>query len=281
MNLGLPNLLIVDGHSSRLSVETLMTAALNNVHILCLPSHLTHLLQPNDSGLNKLFKSELYACLRLAASHKIPQTFVQLTFHILCALAHDNMPSSIRNSFRHCGIWPFDDSKIATLLEKESASPDYCSLPQIALSVALIEERRDEGDRLRQEANAREKATPTLGRRRKRRFFSSSRSKVLTAADQLALIRLDETWTSILQMKAVDLHAYLVKNPHIFKDEDIYTSPATKRFRKVKDLEEIVYQALESQKESLGEVYDKWIHEKNVLLPSALISNSCSNNTEN
>lgn len=47
-----PNLLILDGHNSRLNVNTLVTAAMNNVEILCLPSYLTHLLQPNDANYN-------------------------------------------------------------------------------------------------------------------------------------------------------------------------------------------------------------------------------------
>ena len=47
-------LLLVDGHSSHLNVSTLLTAACNRVIILCFPSHLTHILQPNDDSFNRI-----------------------------------------------------------------------------------------------------------------------------------------------------------------------------------------------------------------------------------
>jgi hypothetical protein len=52
-------LLLLDGHGSRLNVSTLLTAVSQKVHILCLPSHLTHILQPNDATLNRTFKDLL------------------------------------------------------------------------------------------------------------------------------------------------------------------------------------------------------------------------------
>jgi len=62
------NLLILDGHNSRLNVNTLVTAAMNNVEILCLPSHLTHLLQPNDANYNHRFKVELVDCVNFGCT---------------------------------------------------------------------------------------------------------------------------------------------------------------------------------------------------------------------
>ena len=52
-----PVLLIEDGHASHISVEVIELARRNNIHLLCLPSHTTHLLQPLDVGVFKSLKS--------------------------------------------------------------------------------------------------------------------------------------------------------------------------------------------------------------------------------
>ena len=248
----------------------MLTAAINNIVILCLPSHLTHLLQPNDAGLNKLFKTELYSIFGRAVSHNVPQTFVQLTDHVTKALEHDNIPKSIRNSFRHCGIWPFDRSRIEPLLAKESADPNYSSIPQVGLAVSLMEERQREGDRLREEAQNLEKNTPRSGNR-KRGFFNSSHSVVLTDESQIAFMKLDNAWKEVKLMKAHELHAYLMRNADIYNDTMIYRDPVHKRFRRVKELEELVYQTLESRHQQLKEVFSKSIREKDVVTLRELI----------
>ena len=53
-----PKLLIFDGHSSHISVELVQEARANNVHLLCLPAHTTHLLQPLDVAVFSTVKRE-------------------------------------------------------------------------------------------------------------------------------------------------------------------------------------------------------------------------------
>jgi len=96
------HLLILDGHNSRLNVNTLVTAAMNNVEILCLPSHLTHLLQPNDANL--------------------------LTIAILAALRQPSIPISIRASFKKVGVYPFDESRALSLCHLEEPQEDHDEL---------------------------------------------------------------------------------------------------------------------------------------------------------
>jgi hypothetical protein len=48
-----PVLLIQDGHHSHVSIELIELAQSNNIHLLCLPAHTTHLLQPLDVGVFK------------------------------------------------------------------------------------------------------------------------------------------------------------------------------------------------------------------------------------
>jgi hypothetical protein len=52
-------LLVLDGHNSRINVDAMLTLAGHRVMVLCLPSHTTHVLQPLDSGVNKLLKQSL------------------------------------------------------------------------------------------------------------------------------------------------------------------------------------------------------------------------------
>ena len=43
-----PVLLVFDGHHSHISLDLINFASENNIHLLCLPPHTTHLLQPLD-----------------------------------------------------------------------------------------------------------------------------------------------------------------------------------------------------------------------------------------
>ena len=50
-----PMLLILDGHSSHISIEAIEFVRSNDVHMLCIPAHTTHILQPLDVGVFKSF----------------------------------------------------------------------------------------------------------------------------------------------------------------------------------------------------------------------------------
>ena len=52
-----PVLLIEDGHGSHVSFDVIELARANNIHLLCLPAHTSHILQPLDIGVFKSFKS--------------------------------------------------------------------------------------------------------------------------------------------------------------------------------------------------------------------------------
>ena len=65
-----PVLLIEDGHSSHVSTELIELARENGVHLLCLPAHTTHILQPLNVGVFKSFKVHFSkGCHRYLCSH--------------------------------------------------------------------------------------------------------------------------------------------------------------------------------------------------------------------
>ena len=51
-----PILLIYDGHASYLSIDAIEKARANDIHLLCLPSHTSHILQPLDVSVMSSFK---------------------------------------------------------------------------------------------------------------------------------------------------------------------------------------------------------------------------------
>ena len=56
---------VQDGHASHLSVNLIELAHANDTHLLCLPAHTTHILQPIYVGVFKVSKSHFHmACRR-------------------------------------------------------------------------------------------------------------------------------------------------------------------------------------------------------------------------
>ena len=87
-----PILLILDGHASHISVEVIEYTQKNQIHMLCLPAHTTHLLQPLDVGVFKSLKSFYYkACKEYTTDH--PGRVI--TTDVIASLLADAWPQSI------------------------------------------------------------------------------------------------------------------------------------------------------------------------------------------
>ena len=109
-----PQLLILDGHASHESLGLLMKAMEENVHILALPPHTTHFLQPLDRSvfgpLNRAYNEECSVFLRESPLHQISKW----TFSNLFRKAWDRamICSNIMSGFRACGIYPLNRDAI-------------------------------------------------------------------------------------------------------------------------------------------------------------------------
>ena len=65
-----PEVLVLDGHGSHITINIIEFAKSNGIHLLCLPSHTSHILQPLDVGVFKSFKNFFSkACLPLRLNH--------------------------------------------------------------------------------------------------------------------------------------------------------------------------------------------------------------------
>ncbi|XP_045169801.2 uncharacterized protein LOC123532438 [Mercenaria mercenaria] len=108
-----PQLLILDGHSSH---ETLafLQCAMENIHLLALPPHTTHYLQPLDRAvfgpLNREYNKACSSFLQENALHQINKG----TFPSLFKVAWDSavVQANIKSGFRACGIFPFNRNAI-------------------------------------------------------------------------------------------------------------------------------------------------------------------------
>jgi len=109
-----PVLLIQDGHASHISIELIELAKANDVHLLCLPSHTTHILQPLDVGVFKSFKSHFSkACTKYLAKHP----GVVVTPDMLASLVAEAWPSSftavnIMAGFKKTGVYPLNPGEV-------------------------------------------------------------------------------------------------------------------------------------------------------------------------
>ena len=107
-----PVLLVMDGHGSHVTIKVIEFAQSNDIHLLCLPSHTSHILQPLDVGVFKSFFSK--ACHRYMA--KNPERVV--TEDVIAALVSEAMlqshtPLNILGGFKKAGIYPFNPGEVS------------------------------------------------------------------------------------------------------------------------------------------------------------------------
>jgi hypothetical protein len=103
-----PILLIMDGHRTHVSLETIKVARDNDITLLKLPSHTTHLLQPLDKSCFKPMKVVWDKKVALFQRENGFRGMHKSEFvDILCSAWPKGLtPSNIIAGFRSCGIYP-------------------------------------------------------------------------------------------------------------------------------------------------------------------------------
>jgi hypothetical protein len=105
-----PILLIFDGHTSHLSLKTARLAMDNNIHLLCLPAHATHILQPLDVYTLKYVKAQWRSLLwdhsKKSADKKLDKpAFIRLYAQLY---NYALLPTHCSSAFGKAGIFPYD-----------------------------------------------------------------------------------------------------------------------------------------------------------------------------
>ena len=109
-----PVLLIEDGHASHISLEVIKLAQENDIHLLCLPSHTTHLLQPLDVGVFKSMKSQFNKACKHFMTSKPGRIITSEDLASLLAVTWPQCmtPVNIMSGFRKCGIYPLNPGAV-------------------------------------------------------------------------------------------------------------------------------------------------------------------------
>ena len=103
-----PLVLLVDGHSSHIDVNTSKFCKENRILLYCLPSHSSHITQPLDVGFYGPLKTAWKKAVSKYTLDNIGKSVTKYTFARVFKEAWLNTVklSTIVNSFRCAGIWP-------------------------------------------------------------------------------------------------------------------------------------------------------------------------------
>lgn len=116
-------LLILDGHNSHLSLDLIDIAVSNNIELLCLPAHTSHLVQPLDVGVYKPVKLAWRSVLRNYYQETNYKNVDKITFPSLMKKLEETGCLSRTNAiggFEGAGIYPL--SKAQMMRKAEMAS---------------------------------------------------------------------------------------------------------------------------------------------------------------
>lgn len=106
-------LVIEDGHSSHMSMEMIGQARANNIHLLCLPAHCTHILQPLDIAVMSL-KSHFNKFCRDFLAATPGRVILPENISLLLAEAWPKAvnPMIIFSRFRKSRIFPLNPGEV-------------------------------------------------------------------------------------------------------------------------------------------------------------------------
>lgn len=122
-------ILIVDGHASHKGIETLEYAKENGIHVICLPPHCTHRMQPLDvsffAPLKTFFNQEISKWLKAHPGRVVTQFQISSLFNVAYGKA-----ATVQNAchgFKSTGIWPLNPEVF----------PDYMYEPAETTNIPL------------------------------------------------------------------------------------------------------------------------------------------------
>ncbi|KZL80589.1 transposase, partial [Colletotrichum incanum] len=123
---GQARLLILDGHRSHTTTEFIWQCYINNVHLLFLPPHTSHILQPLNQSVFSPVKSAYRKELRYL-SHNFISCYQKARLTGLTA-------QNIKSGWKYTGLWPVAIAKplISSLLLPKASNPLSTPLNQTA-----------------------------------------------------------------------------------------------------------------------------------------------------
>ena len=110
-----PVVLLLDGHSSHINLETSKYARKEGILLYCLPPHTSHALQPCDVGFFKPLKSSWNKCVSDYMCQNSGESVTKYTFARVFSQAWTESlkPATLINSFKGSGICPLNRNAIS------------------------------------------------------------------------------------------------------------------------------------------------------------------------
>ena len=133
MNIPFPQILLFDGHNSHISLKTLQYAKENDVHIICIPPHSSHVLQVLDVSVYKPAKSEWMNILRTWNKESGLSPVTKAIFPVLIKKLFQFLvknPNNVVSGFKKTGLLPIDKSMIK--LDKSTTETPRATVPPSA-----------------------------------------------------------------------------------------------------------------------------------------------------
>ena len=108
-----PRILVFDGHASHLSLDLMEKAKENNVVMMRLPAHLTHLLQPLDRAVFRPVKAKWQSLLvKHARTHTGPVGKKDFPAMLKALFNESFTIDTIKAGFRSTGLCPFNAAAV-------------------------------------------------------------------------------------------------------------------------------------------------------------------------
>lgn len=115
MEITLPVIVFVDGHTSHISYQTTEFCRENGIELICLFPNATHILQPLDVAFFRGLKARWNKKLIQWRTHHAGEMIPKHEFTPLLKKAVDemgNLKSTLNNGFRKCGLVPWDPNAV-------------------------------------------------------------------------------------------------------------------------------------------------------------------------
>jgi hypothetical protein len=112
---GRPSVMCIDGHESHVSLEIVEKALAHGVHLVCFPSHVTHILQPLDVGCFGPLKRRYHIAVNDWVHDHDGTRFNDSEFLKLFTQAwnHSMTPVNISASWQATGLFPLDPLRVS------------------------------------------------------------------------------------------------------------------------------------------------------------------------
>jgi hypothetical protein len=117
-------LLIVDGHGSHTTIDFLWYCKQNKIHLLFLPAHTSHVLQP----LKSRYRSEIAASASLDDASPDKKQYFVTCYHL--ARKKTFTPRLLRVGWETAGLYPYNPSKGLDSSQIQGSKPRQVTPPQ-------------------------------------------------------------------------------------------------------------------------------------------------------